>query len=519
LSKSRFVEELPTGTKIARNVIFGGIRVLVVAPVPLLLTPFLIHRIGAKGLGLWAMFTAINNLTLLADFGFLSTLTKHISEYFTKKNYAQLNSTINSGIVMFAGIGAIGAFIVGGSSSLFISAFFRNASFSAFQLRVAFHWLALAVALNLLALSFSSTIAGLQRLDIANAISALNIVASAALAAWLLSATGEISGLAFALALAASLNLFLNVAAAKLLLPEFTFSLRLVRLGHILSLFSFSLRLYVIQMAVAVHSHTEKFLLAHFSGLSAAGSYDIANDLATKTRSFPSLLMSPLLPAAAELEARGENEKTKELYYRTHKYLAFLGLPIVFLIASISHRFVELWLGPGFSAAASALNILTAVNILNLACAPGALILTGKGILSPALRASVLGIVANLVLSTILVFRFGFSGAVYGTGISLTAATIYFLLLFHRETGYPIARLITQSLKPLLCACAMGLISRISLLFFVPGSIGLCVIAGCFLALYCGGLLVMGYFDIFDLEALERCVPVPKAVRRILLFA
>lgn len=519
MSKSRSFEELPTGTKIARNAVFGGIRVLVVTPVPLLLTPFLIHRIGAKGLGLWAMFTAINNLTLLADFGFLATLTKHISEYFTKKDFVQLNSTINSGIVMFAGIGALSGLFVGGSSSLLISAFFRNAPFSAVQLRGAFHWLAVAVALNLLALSFSSTIAGLQRLDIANAISALNVVGTAALAAWLLSRRGEISGLTYALALAATLNLLLNFTAAKRLLPEFKFSLRLVRFGHIVSLFAFSLRLYVIQMAVAVHNHTEKFLLAHFSGLSAAGYYDIANDLATKSRSLPSLLMSPLLPAATELEARGESAKTRELYYRTHKYLAFMGLPIIFVVAAVSHRFVELWLGPGFSAAALALTILTAVNILNLACAPGALILTGKGILGPALRASVLGIIANLVLSAILVFRFGFNGAVYGTSVSLTAATIYFLLLFHRETGYPIVRLATQSLKPLLCASAIAAISRILLSFLVPGWMGLIAIALGFLGLYCGVLLMIGYFDIFDLQALERCLPLPKAIRRILLFA
>ena len=69
--------------------------------------------------------------------------------------------------------------------------------------------------------------------------------------------------------------------------------------------------------------------------------------------------------------------RTSELYYRAHKYLAFIGIAIFTVVALLAHRFIELWLGPGFSATARALIVLTGVQIANLAGGPALLILVG----------------------------------------------------------------------------------------------------------------------------------------------
>jgi len=51
------------GTKIIRNVMFGGLRYVLVAPIPFVMTPFILHKIGVAGYGTWAVFLAINGLT------------------------------------------------------------------------------------------------------------------------------------------------------------------------------------------------------------------------------------------------------------------------------------------------------------------------------------------------------------------------------------------------------------------------------------------------------------------------
>lgn len=519
MSKPVSFQELPVGTKIVRNTGFGALRILLIIPTPLLLTPFILRHVGAQGLGVWAILLAINNLTSLADLGFLGSLTKHVSEYFTKKDYLQLNRTLNSGLIMFFGISVLCMCGIYLGSKLLISTFFREAPISSIQLQHVIHWLAWAIGFNLLAFPFASITTGLQRLDFINLLSAANLIVTALLAALFLSLGMGVVGLAYAIVLAAALNLVLHIGVARYLLPQFQPSARLIRMEDIKSLFSFSLQMYVTQVALAVHANTEKFLLAHFSGLGPVGWYDIANDLAGKMRSLPSLFLTPLLPATAELAARQDELKQRELYYRTHKYLAFVSIPLAVLAAMMARPFVEIWLGPGFSAAGTALAIFAGVHLFNLTCAPGALIFAGKGTLRPAVRASLFGILMNLIVSTALVIIFGFKGAVYGTSLSLVGATLYFLVLFHRETQYPIARLFQQYVKPLVCGGSLWMVALALPRAYSLRWAGLVTIPCIFLLLYCAGLILTRYFDAFDVQAVERFLPIPRLVRRIVLFA
>ncbi len=187
----------------------------------------------------------------------------------------------------------------------------------------------------------------------------------------------------------------------------------------------------------AVYFHTEKLLLAHFAGPTPVGWYEIGSDLALKLRNAPALLMTPLMPAAAELEARRDDARTSELYYRSHKYLAFIGVAMFAVVWLLAHRFVDLWLGPGFSATARALVVLTGVQIANLAGAPALLILVGRGTLGPAVRFAVVGMFGTVIVSSILISRWGFAGALYGTAISVVSATAYLILCFTRKQVFP----------------------------------------------------------------------------------
>ena len=81
-------------------------------------------------------------------------------------------------------------------------------------------------------------------------------------------------------------------------------------------MFAFSLRLYVTQAAVAVHNQVEKVFLALLVGVAPVGWYDIASDVALKVRGAIGFILSPVLPAASELNALGDESRMRELYYR-----------------------------------------------------------------------------------------------------------------------------------------------------------------------------------------------------------
>jgi O-antigen/teichoic acid export membrane protein len=507
------------GDKIVRNAASGVLRMVVVAPIPFLLTPFLLRHVGTMGYGTWAVLLSINGLTALADLGVVGTLTKHVSEHFTRQDYVKVNRVVNAGILMFLVIAALCALAINLTSGFLISVFFRQSSLAVWQLQHLIRLLTIAIALNLLAFPFASVISGLQRLDLSNLLWALSAIITALAAAVFVTLGQGIAGLIHAIVLTSSILFVLNAVLAWRLLPQLRIEPRMLRMADINELCSFSLQLYVAQMATAVYFHTEKLLLAHFTGPTPVGWYDIANDLAMKIRNGPALMLVPLMPAAAELKARGDDAKTSELYYRTHKYLAVLSVAMVTIVGLLAHRFVELWLGLGFSATSKALIVLTVVQIGNLVGGPALLILVGKGNLRPAVRFAVAGMVGTVILSTVLISRFGFTGALYGTSISVLGATVYLVYMFHQEMSYSGRRLIHIYVKPVMwgiCVAALiGCLVPVSRLHW-PGmiavSFGITVANG-------AGLLLLRYFDVLDLRALERFLPVPHLLRRSSLFS
>jgi len=511
-------QEREIGTKIVRNTVSGALRLVVLAPIPFLLTPFLLRRVGTTGFGIWAVLLSLNGLTALADLGIVGTLTKHVSEHYTHRDYATLNRVINAGILMFSVIAMVCVLTVNAASGFLISVFFRQSSLAIPQLQHVIRFLSLAIALNLLAFPFASVISGLQRLDLTNLLWALSTIITASLAAIFVELGKGIPGLVDAIVLTSGILFLLNVVLAWRLLPQLRISPRLLRVADIKALSAFSVQVYVVQVMAAVYFHTEKLLLAHFAGPTPVGWYEIASDLALKIKNAPALLMTPLMPAAAELEARGDDARTSELYYRAHKYLAFIGIAIFTVVGLLAHRFIELWLGPGFSATARALIVLTGVQIANLAGGPALLILVGRGTLGPAVRFALVGMFGTLIVSSILISRWGFTGALYGTTVSVLSAAAYLMFMFHRETRFPMRRLMLIYGKPLLLGlCLAAVASRMVLIrqLHWPGMIST---SGAIMLAHGGGLLLLRYFDAFDLRVLERFLPVPEVLRRSSLF-
>jgi O-antigen/teichoic acid export membrane protein len=285
-------------------------------------------------------------------------------------------------------------------------------------------------------------------------------------------------------------------------------------------MFGYSLRLYVTQAAVVVHNQVEKVFLAILVGVAPVGWYDIASDIALKLRGAIGLILSPVLPAASELNALGDESRMKELYYRSHKYLALVGVPVVCYVAAVSNRFVTLWLGPNLRMIALPLSVLLAVNFFNLATGPGFMIFAGSGNLKPGVQSAILAIVLNVLLSLGLIYKFGFAGAVMGTAGALILASAYFMAVFHRQSGYPIFRVLQESyFKPTLCSVLLLTLILVihptkSLSWF--GLIGMGVVFG---VLYSSVILRSGFFDEYDWNKIEGFLPLARRTRRLCRIA
>jgi O-antigen/teichoic acid export membrane protein len=505
----------PLSSKIIRNVFFGGLRFLFIAPIPLFLTPLILTRIGMKGYGTWAVFMAISNMTSLADLGLVGTVSKYVAEYHARRDFPALDRLLNTGLALFGLLSIVLTSLLWIGSSFIVPVVFRDSPVAVPELVVLFRYFLIVIVANVLTLLFSSVSSGLQRLDLTNMMSAFNIVFGAVLGGFLIFRGWGLRGLLCGQICSTIVTALIYLVIVRRLLPQILLNPLHIDVTEARKLFSFSLQLYLTQAAMAVHNQIEKIFLSLFIGVGAAGVYDIASDLALKIRSAIGLVLSPVLPAASELNALRDERRLRELYYRVHKYLAFIGLPIVCYVAAISTRFVDLWIGPNLRIVALPLSVLLVVNFLNLATGPGFLIFAGTGYLRPGMQSALLGIILNIVLSLVLIYRLGFAGAVIGTSLSLLVASAFFMYLFHHRTGYGVGRLLRESyVKPLTCSILL-----LGVWFAIRPEK-----ASSWTGLFGGGLafgviyimiLIFGhFFDGFDWDKAESFVPLVRYARR-----
>ena len=506
--------------KIIRNVLASGLRSVLVAPVPFLMTPIILRKIGTAGYGTWAVFVAISGLTSLADLGMVGTLSKHVAEYHARKDAEALTRLLSTGLVIFGLLALVLVSFLWLGSSFVPALLFRGSPLQGAEIVVLLRFYLIVIGANIPTLLFASVISGLQRLDLANWINAANIYCAALVGLILLFRGWGLRGLVCGQVCAALLSLGSYVVTLRKLLPQATFRSAHVDVDEAKKMFHFSLRLYVTQAAVAIQNQIEKFLLAMFTGVAAAGWYDIASEAALKIRALIALVLGPVLPAASELDALQDEKRLEDLYFRAQKYLACFGIPIACYGAAISTRFVDLWLGPKLAFLGIPLAILLSVNFWNLVTGPGFLINAGRGNLRPGMQSALMGIIVNVLLSLVLIYRWGFAGAVFGTAISIILASTYFLYLFHRDTKYSTVRLIREAyLKPLIISLPLAVVLFLAIGQLSPSWTSLVALGTAFGVLYVAALLFSRFFDAYDWGKVESFIPAIRHARRIIPVA
>ena len=480
------------------------------------MTPLILRKIGLGGYGTWAVFLAINALTSLADLGLVGTLSKFVAEYHAQRDFPALHRALNSGLALFLLLAALIGTTLWIATPRLQSLLFRGSTVAPAELVVLFRLFLIVIAANILILLFSSVTTGLQRLDLTNMISAANVFLNAIFSATLLLAGFGLRALVYGYAVSAIITVAIYLIAVRRLLPHVAINPLHFDWQEARKMFGFSFRLYVTQAAVAVHNQIEKVFLALLIGVTPVGWYDIASDVALKVRGAIGFVLSPVLPAASELSALGDETRIRELYFRTHKYLALLGVPAVCFVAGISHRFVELWIGRNLEMIAFPLSVLVVVSFINLVTGPGFLIFAGRGHLAPGVKSAVLGIVVNVILSLGLIYKYGFAGAVLGTSAALVLASAYFLTVFHRSTRYSFTRLLRDAyLKPALCSVVVLAIVLTAHPTEGTSWAGLAIMGVVFGGLYCVVILVSKFFDAYDWGKMESFAPAVRYVRRL----
>src|SRR5271156_1763181 len=147
-------ERIPLGAKLTRNVMYNAARTILLAPLPFLLIPYFLKKLGTAGYGTWAVFLAINGMTSLADFGLVTSVSKHVAQYYAHKDFRALGELISTGLLLYAAIACAAASVLWAGARLLVGGLFRGSPIPTPELTTLWRFLILLVFANILTLLF-----------------------------------------------------------------------------------------------------------------------------------------------------------------------------------------------------------------------------------------------------------------------------------------------------------------------------------------------------------------------------
>jgi len=494
--------------KIIRNTFFNAIGRFWGILTALVLTPYTIKHIGIERYGVWSIVGIFTSYFSLLDFGMKTAFVKYISEFHSKKEYAKLNQVVGTGFFFYAAFTAV---TVGAAF------FLTRPLLSFFHISPALYEEARFVLLMGTAL-FGATCAmsavgavqaGLQRMEISNLLAIAVSVPTIAGTVFFLENGYGLRGLMWNSAIVLGLNSAASLAIAHKLLPGFRLSPLLFTGSMFKRLFNYGYKLQVSSLANVVSFQTDRILIAYFLGVGMVAFYQLGIGVLQAVRQVSLLLVSSITPAAAEMDATDRREALRRLYLRGSKYLIFLSVPLTVFAAANAAVILAAWMGPGYGKSVLVVQVLAAGYFAATVTGVASTIAAGVGRTDLDMKFGFLLTALNVGLGIFMIVKLGFLGIVAAISLSLFAASVYYVKLFHGYLGTPVGDFARLFLKPLAAVSLPGAAMLAANHYFwlekaSSGrlfNLGVLAAHGLFFTGFYGAYIaVCGYFDDYDLE-------------------
>jgi len=443
------------GTQIARSSFLNLLGKVTYVVGWVAIAPYMLHRLGTERFGMWSLLSVLPGLYLTFDLGVGSALTKFVAEYRAAGNHAALCGVVTMGaaiylalsLVILAAIALLRGPIL---DMVRVAPALRGEAEQALVVAAAVYGV-----LNLYQLA-ASILTGLHRMDVWNRIVIGTTVLQLAGVVLLLKLGFGLVALMLNTGAALALGAVLGGLAVKRLAPEIAFDRRGFERPLIARLTRYSAALQLINLGVLVQLQLDKILFGSMVSLAAVASYEFGFRVVSALWTVPMVLLPPLLPAAAHLEAVGDRTRVRRLYRRAARYLFAIAFPIAAGVVALAPALYRAWLGPGHREAALAAMALAVMLGVNVVTGAGSALTRGVGRPGLEVRYQMVAMVLHVALSLVLIHRFGFVGGLWSLVVSSAIGSLYFLWSFHRFLGEPLAEFVRAVVARPLLAAGLG---------------------------------------------------------------
>jgi O-antigen/teichoic acid export membrane protein len=388
--------------------------------------PFNTSHLGQSAYGLWMLTASITFYFSMLNLGYAGALVKYVAQYRAHRDAQGLNQLVSTMFFVFGGIGLL-AYAVGGTIALNLQRFFNLTAEQATTGRWVLLVMSAYIAMGFPFSVFGAVMNGFQRKYLNGIIGiATSIIVAVVNIVVLLLGYG-LTELVVATTSVRMLSYVGYRLNAYRVFPSLQISTRHFRMSRLKELTGFSAYMLLIDLANKLNYATDSVVIGVFLSTAAVAIWAVAQRLIELTQRLTDQLNGALFPVVVDSATVGNVDRLKVVFLQGTRLSLAMVLPISTSLALLAEPVVLLWVGPQFSQSIPIIHILAAVVTFRVGNATATTLLKGAG-QHRLLALSNLGIgIANLVLSVLLVQKYGLQGVAAGTLLPLSMISIFVL--------------------------------------------------------------------------------------------
>jgi O-antigen/teichoic acid export membrane protein len=406
-----------------RSILSNWVGLVVLAASTALLTPIMIHHLGAVDFGIWVLASSILDYYGLLDLGMRSAMFRYVALFRGGTRREEVDRTFSSALLLVTGTAALICLLSVGVS-WFLPRFISLHGTSPRVLSWLLLLLGISVAVMFPTRMLATYISAHQRWDLYNAAGIANTVTRAIVIVVVLKLGYGILAMAIATVVVAFVSLGQHIVFLLVADPHVRVKIGLVTFDRIRELLVFSMRSLLVSVGDYLRFYSDSAVIASVLGVGLVTPFNVVTRLIECFRSVVVAAGGPVLGTMTELDGGHHHEELREMLLRSTRLLALLSILGGVLLLVDGRALLRIWLGEEFLSAYPLLAVLTVGYMINLTQHPSLLILIAKGKHGPLGWWSIAEGVANIILSIVWGMSHGLLGVAMGTIVPMLVVKI-----------------------------------------------------------------------------------------------
>lgn len=415
-------------SKILGNVGANWLGLLTDSVTGFLLTPFILHALGATAFGIWVLLSAFSGYYGLLDFGMRNAVIRYVARHRATEDYESLNAIVSSTLFTYSLAGAavlVLSLIIGWQiERIFVlpTEWIRPA-------RILMYMFGVGTALGFPLSVYGGLLEGLQEFRWTGGIQSITSILRAGLIVWTLRSG---MGLLTVGVITLGTNLLVSlvfVVVSHALLPQLKLTVAKIQWQTIGKLSSFGLVTFWIGVAQRLRFQSDAVVIGMFMSMQAVNLFAIGSRLVIYSTQFVTNMTQVFTPVSSHFDALGSHERLQKMMIQGNFFSSLIAFPVCAFLVLAGKSIIRVWVGSSYLESYTVLLILAVPVSLFTAQSATIAVLYGTAKHTTLAKVLLAEGIANLVLSIILLQKYGIEGVALGTAIPLSFTTFFFLPL------------------------------------------------------------------------------------------